>query len=150
MREEALLEIQPDALDRVQFGRVGGQRNQCDVGRYDEGSRAMPARLIKDHHGVFVMSDRFRELVEEGLHCRRIGIRHDEGEGIIRTRLDGREDVGEGKALVAEPRRPLATLPPDVADPAFLANPRLILEKQAYALIFMRTLNIVQQRRGSF
>jgi len=106
--------------------------------------------LIKDHHGVFVMSDRFRELVEEGLHCRRIGIRHDEGEGIIRTRLDGREDVGEGKALVAEPRRPLAALPPDVADPAFLANPRLILKEEADALGFMRTLKIFQQRWGSF
>jgi hypothetical protein len=63
------------------------------------------------------------------LHCRRIRIRHDEGEGIIRTRLDGREDVGEGETLVAEPRRPLAPLPPDVADTAFLANPRLILKE---------------------
>jgi len=63
------------------------------------------------------------------LHCRRIGIRHDEGEGIIRPRLDGREDVGEGETLVAEPRRALTPLPPDMADPAFLANPRLILKE---------------------
>ena len=110
----------------------------------------MPARLIEDHHGMFVLSDRFRELVEEGLHCRRIGIGHDESEGIIRARLDGREDVGEGETLVTEPRWALAPLPPDMADTAFLANPRLVLEKQAYALIFMRTLNIFQQRRGSF
>ena len=60
------------------------------------------------------------------MHRGRIDIGHDEGEGIIRARLDGREDVGEGETLVAEPRRPLAPLPPDVADPAFLANPRLI------------------------
>lgn len=110
----------------------------------------MPARLIEDHHGVFVVSDRFGELVEEGLRCRRIGIRHDQGEGIVRARLDGREDVGEGEAPVAQPRRSLAPLPPDVADPAFLADPRFVLEKQADALVFMRTLNVFQQRRGSF
>ena len=75
---------------------------------------------------MFVLSDRFRELVEEGLHCSRVGIGHDESEGIIRTRLDGREDVGEGETLVAKPRRTLAPLPPDVADTAFLADPRLV------------------------
>ena len=84
------------------------------------------------------------------MHCWRIGIGHDESEGVISPRLDGRENIGVGEALVAEPRRSLAPLPPDVADTAFLANPRLVLEKQAYALIFMRTLKIFQQRRGSF
>jgi hypothetical protein len=110
----------------------------------------MPAGLIEDHHGMFVLSDRFRELVEEALHGLRVGIGHDEGERIIRPRFDGGKDVGEGETLVAEPRRTLAPLPPDVADAAFLANPRLILEKQTDALIFMRILNIFQQRRGSF
>lgn len=99
---------------------------------------------------MFVLSDRFRELVEERLHCRRIGIRHDEGEGIICARLNGCEDVGEGETLVAEPRRALPPLPPDVADTAFLAKPRLVLEKQAYAFVFMRTLNFLEQCRGSF
>ena len=99
---------------------------------------------------MFVRSDRFRKLVEKGLHGWRIGIGHDESEGIVRARLDGREDVGEGETLVAEPRRALAPLPPDVADTAFLANPRLILKEEAYAFIFMRTLKVFQQRRGSF
>ena len=129
MREEAFLEIQPDTLDRIQFGRIGRQRDQCHVGRYDEGGRAMPAGLIEDHHGVFVLGDRFRELVEKGLHRGRVGIGHDKCEGIIRARLDSREDVGEGEAFVAEPRRSLAPLPPDVADTAFLADPRLILKE---------------------
>ena len=102
----------------------------------------MPACLIKDHYRMFVRSDRFRKLVEKSLHGWRIGIGHDESEGIVRARLHGREDGGEGKTLIAEPRRPLPPLPPDVADTAFLANPRLILEKQAYALVFMRTLNV--------
>lgn len=99
---------------------------------------------------MFVRGDRFGELVEESLHGLRVGVGHNEGEGIIAPRLDGGEDIGEGEALVAQARRTLASLPPDMADTAFLADPRLILEKQAYALVFMRTLNIVQERWGSF
>ena len=99
---------------------------------------------------MFAQGDRFREAVEKGLQCWRIGMGHDEGEGIIRARLDGREDGGEGETLAAEARRALAPLPPDVADTAFLADPRFVLEKQAYAPVFMRALNIFRQRRGSF
>lgn len=78
---------------------------------------------------MFVRGYCLRELIEELLHCWGIGIGHDKSEGIIRTRLDGGENVGEGEALVAEPRRTLAPLPPDVADTAFLTNPRLILKE---------------------
>jgi hypothetical protein len=84
------------------------------------------------------------------LHGRRIGIGHHEREGIIGARLDGGEDVGEGESLVAEAGRALAPLPPDVADAAFLPDARLVLEKQANALVFMRTLNFSQQRWSSF
>ena len=52
MREETFLEIKPDALDRVQFGRVVGQRDKDDVGRNGEVVRAMPAGLIEHHHGM--------------------------------------------------------------------------------------------------
>ena len=84
------------------------------------------------------------------MHRRRIGIGQYEREGIIGTRLNSGEDVGEGEALVAEARRTLAPLPPDMADAAFLPDARLVLEKQAKALVFMRTLNFFQQRRSSF
>lgn len=150
MGEEALFEIEPDALDRIQFGRVGRQWDQCHVGGDNEGGRAMPTRLIEDHNAMFVLGNRFGELVEKCLHRGRIDIGHDECEGIIRARLHGREDVGESEALVAASRWALTPLPPDVADTAFLADPRLILKEEAYALVFVRTLNIFQQRRGSF
>ena len=128
MGEEALLKIEPEALDRVQLGRVGWQRNQRDVGRHGKLVRAMPARLVEDHDRMLVLSDGFREVVEEDLHCGGIGIGHHEREGIVRARLDGGEDIGKGKTLVAKPRRPLAPLPPDMADAAFLADPRFVLE----------------------
>jgi hypothetical protein len=136
VREESFLEIKPDALNRVQFGRVGWQRDQSDVGWNGEGIRAMPACLIKHHHRMFVISDGFRKAVEEGLHCRRIGIGHHQCEGIVRARFNGSKDVGEGEALVA--------------NAAFLTDARLVLEDQAKALTFVRTLNVFQKRRSPF
>ena len=84
------------------------------------------------------------------MHRRRIGIGQYEREGIIGTRLNSGEDVGEGKALVAEARRTLAPLTPDMANTPLPADPRLILEEQADALAFVRTLKVFQKLRGSF
>jgi hypothetical protein len=106
--------------------------------------------LIKDHHSVFVLSDGFCEAAKEHLHRGRIGIRQHQREGIVRARLNSRKDVGEGEALIAKPRRALAALPPDMADAALLADACFILEEQPEALVFMRMLNVFQQRRGSF
>jgi hypothetical protein len=44
----------------------------------------------------------------------------------------------------------LSSLPPDPTHATFLANPRLVLEKKANALVSMRILNFSQQRWGSF
>ena len=150
VREEAFLEIEPDTLDWVQFRRVGWRRNQGDVGRNGEVVRAMPTRLIEDHHRMFVISDGFRKAVEEDLHRLSIGVGHHQRKRVVRARLYGGEDIGEGEALVAEPRRALAARPPDMANAALLPDPRFILKKQPDTLVFMRTLNFFQDRRGSF
>ena len=96
------------------------------------------------------LAERFCETVKKHLHRGRIGMRQHQREGAIGTRLNGGEDIGKGKALVAEPRRADAPLPPDMADTAFLADPRLILEEQANALTFVRMLKFFQERWGSF
>jgi hypothetical protein len=110
----------------------------------------MPAGLIEHHDGVFVVADRGREVVEELLHRLGIRIRHHECEGVVGAGLDRGKDVGERKALVAQTRRALTTRPPNVAGSPFLSDARLVLEKEADALIFVRTLNSSQQRRSSF
>lgn len=150
MGEEALLEVEPYALDRVELGRVGRQRYQRDVGRYSKSARAVPAGLIEHHRNVLVITDRRGEAIEELLHRLRIHVWHDERKAVVGAGLDGREDVGEREALVAQPRRALAAPPPDVTGPALLSDPRLILEEQADALIFVRTLKFFQKSRGSF
>ncbi|MGA7328224.1 MAG: hypothetical protein WBX25_27990 [Rhodomicrobium sp.] len=80
------------------------------------------ARLIEHHRRMFVIGDGFCKAVEQSLHRRRIGIGHYQCEGVVRARFNGSEDVGEGEALVAKPRRTLAALPPDVENAAFLTG----------------------------
>jgi hypothetical protein len=99
---------------------------------------------------VLVIADGRSEAVEKHLHRLGIHVRHDEREGVVGSRLDGCEDVGEREALVAEPRRTLASLPPDVARAPLLPDAGLVLEEEADALVSMRTLYFSEQCRGSF
>ena len=133
MGEEALFEVEPHALDRVELGRVGRQRLQRDVVGYAQIARAVPAGAIEHHDHVVVFADGGGEAVEELLHRLGVGVRHDEGEAVVGAGLDGREDVGEGEALVAQPRRALTAPPPDVDRAPLLADARLVLEEQANA-----------------
>lgn len=148
--EEALLEVEPDALDGIELGRIGRQRHEREVGRHTERTRVMPTGLVEDHDRVFVLADCRSEVVEELLHRLGVGVGQNEGETVVGAGLDASKDVGEREALVAEARWTLAALPPDMAGPALLADPCLVLEEQADTLVFMRTLNFSEQRRGSF
>ena len=150
MREEALLQVEPHALDRVELGRVGRQGHERDLARHPERARAVPAGLIEHHDHVLVGGDCRREAIEELLHGLGIHVRHDQGKRVVGAGLDGREDVGECEALVGEARRAVPPLPPDVGGAPLLSDARLVLEEQADALVFMRTLNSFQQSRGSF
>jgi hypothetical protein len=72
------------------------------------------------------------------------------GDFLPKLALSNFEDIGENEPLIAKPRRALAGLPPDMANAALLAGARLVLEEQADALIFVRTLNVFQQLRSPF
>jgi hypothetical protein len=84
------------------------------------------------------------------LHRSRIHIRHHQGEGVVRARLYGGEDIGEDEALVAKSWRTLAALPPDMADAALLADARFVLEENAQAFAFMTSTDGFQKRRSPF
>ena len=99
---------------------------------------------------MVILSKRLGKAVEEGLHRRRISVGHHQRKSIVRARFDGCEDIGEGEALVAEPRRTLSSSPPDMTNAALLADPRLVLEEQAKAFAFMMGTDGFQQRRSPF
>jgi hypothetical protein len=143
-RQEALLQKEPHALDRIELGRIGRQRHQRDVRRHTQCPAAVPARAVEHERDVLVISDRLGESVEKRLHSRAVRVRQNERERVVRAGLDGRVDVGVHIALIEQARRSLAALPPDVAHTPLLPDARLVLEIQAQALIFVRTLNFFQ------
>ena len=99
---------------------------------------------------MLVVRERCREAIEKKLHRLGVGVRQHECEAVVGSGLDGREDGGEREALVGEARRSLAASPPYVAGAPFLSDSRLVLEEEADAFAFMRTLNFSEQRWGSF
>ncbi len=99
---------------------------------------------------MVILGEGFGKAVEEGLHRRRIGIGHHQRKRVVGAWLHGREDIGEGEALIAKPRRTLAALPPDMADAPLLADARLVLEEQAKTLVLMPYTDGLQERRSPF
>ena len=149
-RQEALLQVKPDALDRIEFGRVCRQRHQPDGVGHAKSFAAVPAGTIEHDGDVLVISDRPGEGFEKRLHAHAIRVGQDQRECIVGTGLDRGVDVGVHVALIEEPRRSLAALPPDVAHAPLLADARLVLEIQAQSLVFIRALNFFQDFPGSF
>jgi hypothetical protein len=78
--------------------------------------------LVEDQGDVLVLADGCSELLEEPLHRLGVGVRQHEREGLVGAGLDGREDVGEREAPIAQARRPLAALPPDATRAPFLSS----------------------------
>ena len=110
----------------------------------------MPAGLVEDHDRVLVLANRRSKVGKELLHRLGIGVGQDKGEAVVGAGLDASKDVCEREALVAEARWALTAFPPNMAGPALLADPRLVLEEQADALAFMCIGNSSEQRRDSF
>jgi hypothetical protein len=129
VREEALFKVEPYALDGIELRRIGRQRDESHVGRHVQRACVMPTSPVEDHNRVLVLANRRSEVVKEYLHRLGVGVGQDQSEAVIGARLDASKDVGECEAFVAETWWALTALPPDVAGPALLADPRLVLEK---------------------
>ena len=130
----AVLEVEPEPLDRVEFGAVGRQKERGDVGRHDEFVGDVPAGPVHQHDGVGAGGDRLGEFGEKKVH--RLGVEpgyHQRHAGVTR-RAHRADDPGRAVAEVAPPARGMAALPPDVAGAAGLSDPRLVLAPQLEAL----------------
>lgn len=131
MRQEAFLEVEPETLDAVEFGRVGRQEDRCQVIGNNEVFGAVPTRTVHQQQSVSFRCELVAELVEEGLH--RIGRddRQHQPEGGVAFGTDGAEQVDGGMALVLDTGRPgaalepLPTVAPGLADPGLVLQPDL-------------------------
>jgi hypothetical protein len=140
-RQEAFFEVEPNALDRIELWRIGWEGHERDVRRHAQRFAAVPARAVENECDMLVLCDCHGEGLEKHLHCRPVRVRQDERERVVGARFDDRVDIGGYVALIEEAGRTLAPLPPDMADAPLLPDARLILEIEAQALAFMRTLN---------
>ena len=66
-REEALAQVEPDPLDRVELGAVGRQDDEGDAGRHDEVAARMPAGAVEHHDEMRVRRPGGGDMVEEEL-----------------------------------------------------------------------------------
>ena len=150
VREEALAQIQPDTLDRVQLGRVRRQRHQGDVAGNPQRAGAVPSGLVQHHHGVLVSVALGGEAFQEQAHRFGRDLRQHERGALARGGLDGGEDVGPGEAPVAQTRRALPLQPPAVAGAAFLADSGLVLEPERDPLAGMGCGRVIERALEPF
>ena len=144
VREELFFQEQPDPFHGVEFRRAGRQGFEGYAGRDAQRFCLVPAGLIENQEDMLVRANRFGNLVEIDLHGVGRDLGQDEREGVIRARLNGAVDIGEGIALIASPRRPLAPREPAVTDAPLLANAGFILEKETDFLVRMGFANLFQ------
>ena len=144
MREKLLLQEEPDPFHGVEFRSAGRQGFEGYVGWDAQRFCLMPSGLIENQEDMLVRANRFGELVEIDLHGVGRDFGQDEREGVIRARLHGPVDIGEGIALIASPWWPQSFRKPAVTDAPFLANARFILKKETDLLVRMGFANLFQ------
>jgi len=131
-REEALAEVEPDPLHRVQLRRAGRQEDQADVGRDGDGVRRVPAGAVEQQGGMDLLWQGLLrqgrgEAVEEGLHRRRADLGDDQGEGRVGAGADGGVEPGGGVAVVDDALGAETALVPDPGAAALLADTGFVL-----------------------
>ena len=87
----------------------------------------MPARLVHQHNAVRIWRDGLSEFSKEEVHRSGVEPGHHQGDTGVARRTYGPDDPSRLVADIAQPARGMAALPPDVAGPPFLPDPRLVL-----------------------
>ena len=87
----------------------------------------MPARLVHQHNGVRAGRDGLSEFGKEQVHRGGIEPAHHQGDPGVACRAYRPDDPSRLVADIAQPARGMAALPPDIAGPPFLSDPRLVL-----------------------
>jgi hypothetical protein len=105
VREEALAQIQPDPLDRVQHGGVGRQEQWREVGRDGEILGDLPAGAVHQHDRMSAGADGLAELVEHRLHGGGADRGQDQSDAGVARRTDRTEQIDRLMAQVAHAAR---------------------------------------------
>src|SRR5215472_15541178 len=87
----------------------------------------MPARLVHQHNAVRTRRHGLAEFGKEQVHCGGIEPGHHQSDTGVACRAYGADDPSRLVADIAQPARGMAALPPDIAGPPLLSDPRLVL-----------------------
>lgn len=136
-RQEAFAQVEPNPLDGVELRAVWRERDQGDVAWEVGLAELVPTGTVEHDDGVGVRIQGLGEGVEEQPGGAGGDLRQDEREVVAGSWPHGAEDVGPLVSPIADPWRPLAAQPPAMADPAFVADARLVLEPELKALVGM-------------
>src|SRR5215813_11856472 len=86
----------------------------------------MPARLVHQHNAMRTGRHGLSELSKKQVHRRGVEPGHYQGDTGIACRAHGADDPSRLVTDIAQPARGVAALPPDIAGPPFLSDPRLV------------------------
>ena len=123
----------PGVFCRVQFGRLGRQEHDGDVGGKIQPVGGVPARLIHQQDGVGIGGDGLGDFGKMQVHRRDVANGQDQASTLAFGRTDGAEDVGRLGPLIVRGDGTCAALGPTPGDLVFLADPGLVLEPDLYA-----------------
>jgi len=87
----------------------------------------VPTRLVHQHNAVRTGHHGLAEFGEEQVHCGGIEPGHHQCDTGVACRAYGADDPSGLVADIAQPARGMAALPPDIASPPLLPDPRLVL-----------------------
>jgi hypothetical protein len=119
--------MQPEALDWAEFRRVRGQEDQAEVFRHDEIAARIPDSLVHQHNAMRTWRDGLAEFGKEEVHRGGVEAGHHQGDTSVAGRAYRADDPSRLVADIAQPARGIAALPPDIAGPPLLPDPRLVL-----------------------
>lgn len=142
----------PDVLDRVEFGALGRQWHECDVGWHSEFRREMPSGLVDQDNGMCARRDRGGNLGKVKVH--RVGIafwQHQPGTLAV-LGADRTENIGRRRALIASSGRSRSAQRPAAGDLILLAYSGFIREPYLYLVPIDALLagDLVQNGRPLF
>jgi hypothetical protein len=119
--------MQPQPLDRIEFGRVGRQKHQAEIFGHHQIASGMPTRLVHQHDAMHPGSHGLGQLGKEQVHRRSIEPGQHQCDAGVARRADGADYPSRLIADIAASARGATALPPDVAGASFLPDPGLIL-----------------------
>ena len=130
----------PQVFNRIEFGTVSGQRNDCDVVGNLQLPTAVESSSIPDHHHVHVLGDGLSELAKEGVHHIRIHVRCHDRFRLSGLRTDGTNHVERIVLRLANRRHTRSATGPQTSQRTLLAEACFVLKKDLQLFVRMQTL----------